>query len=48
MTGKNLLQQEQILTCKSRPVLEGLHFLTYETEFVLFLAVLESSVLPMG
>ena len=24
------------------------HFLTYETEFVLFLAVLENSVLPMG
>ena len=24
------------------------NFLTYETEFVLFLAVLENSVLPMG
>ena len=26
----------------------GKFFLTYETEFVLFLALLESSVLPMG
>ena len=26
----------------------GVKFLTYETEFVLFLAVLENSVLPMG
>ena len=26
----------------------GQTFLTYETEFVLFLAVLENSVLPMG
>ena len=26
----------------------GIHFLTYETEFVLFLAVLENAVLPMG
>ena len=25
-----------------------LNFLTYETEFVLFFAVLEKSVLPMG
>ena len=24
------------------------HFLTYETEFVLFIAVLENSALPMG
>ena len=35
-------------TCRIHKTKKGNKFLTSETEFVLFLAVLENSVLPMG
>ena len=45
---KNLLPLDPInFVSASSPCL-GMLYHTYETEFVLFLAVLENSVLPMG
>ena len=41
---------KQLFTGRHSSIMEdgGQYFLAYATEFVLFLAVLENSVLPMG
>ena len=42
---RSIAGQDRKISDKSR---KGYSFLTNETEFVLYLAVLENSVLPMG